>query len=271
MTVGPNNAIEVVNEGSHLVQLSRDAAWPMNRPAQTGTVGSPLGAVPALANGDTFNVTYDATTTLVTLRITTALTRLQDVRMVLQTAIREANRDDLVLAGATVQLIDDGFRILAGQAGTNVDPATTLTLSESVGTTAAALGLNVAPNVQQYAPSAGPRVGAQGSGVLGVDGDPPDATALRGIRDPDKSGLYALEDVDIFNLVCLPRAAELDPTAMAAVLSEVQAYLSRAACVSAGGSPRGCQYSSGSHRLARPERHITPPECRALFPTATAR
>jgi uncharacterized protein len=224
-----NNAIAVVNESSVLVQLTRDAAWPLNRPAQTGTVGGALGAVPALADGDTFQVTYGAISRPVSLRITTAPATLQEVRRILQSALQAADPNDPVLAGASVELVNSQFRVLAGRAGPAFQPGIVLTFSESGGgTTGSALGLvgaGAMANVQRFALGGGLGVtGAQNGGEPGLDGNLPDATALRGVRDPDKSGLYALEDVDLFNIVCIPRVAELPATDFGAVIGEVSGY-----------------------------------------------
>jgi len=42
----------------------------------------------------------------------------------------------------------------------------------------------------------------------GNDGDLPDATALKGSQD-DKTGIYALENVDLFNILCIPRMGHI--------------------------------------------------------------
>jgi phage tail sheath protein FI len=228
MTEGAANyAIEVVNESSKLIQLRRDAAWPFNRPAQTGTWGTDAtGAEAALADGDTFDIGGIATAEIV---LSGTPANLQEVRTILQSAIRAAGASlsppEPLLTGATVQLIGTQFRVLAGRSGPNFDPATVLSFSDNTGTPATDLGLVSAfGNVQQYALGDTTAVAAQGAGTEGNDGSLPSGTDLRGIRDPDKSGIYALEDVDIFNILCIPRAADLTATAMADVVSEAQAY-----------------------------------------------
>ena len=50
---------------------------------------------------------------------------------------------------------------------------------------------------------------AQGAGTRGNNGLPPDAKALIGDYNP-KTGIYALRDVDLFNLLCIPRTAHVD-------------------------------------------------------------
>lgn len=62
--------------------------------------------------------------------------------------------------------------------------------------------------------------------VGGGDGAIPDATALIGSPNAPKSGLYALDMIDpfVFNLLCLPAAANLQPAGMSQVMSTAQAY-----------------------------------------------
>lgn len=48
MAAGPANAIDTVNAGSRMIQLSRQAAWLLTRPAATGTVSAVVN-VPGLA------------------------------------------------------------------------------------------------------------------------------------------------------------------------------------------------------------------------------
>ena len=75
-------------------------------------------------------------------------------------------------------------------------------------TTVTELGLGTAAsvNVQQYTLGSTATVAAQVGGAVGFDGFPPTATEL--IGDPAaKTGFYALEQVDLFNILCLPRTA----------------------------------------------------------------
>jgi phage tail sheath protein FI len=101
-----------------------------------------------------------------------------------------------------------------------------VTFTDVAGTPATALGLTgAAANVQQYALGATSSVGAQGAVVNGdgADGNRPGATELQGSRSA-KTGLYALEDADLFNILCIPRAAELGATDLTAVVSDAQSY-----------------------------------------------
>jgi hypothetical protein len=218
---------EVVNDGSKLIQvLTLDTT----RPAQTGTVGSDASAAVAnLTDGDTFTIVYPAGSAQATVQFTGTLTTLVQVRRILESAIRTAGAAQTpavpLLTGATVELIGTQFRVLAGRSGSDYGADTLLTFT---GTAAAAVGLDVAAvNVQQYAVGSTTSTGFQVGGTAGANGTAPTATELRGIRD-DKSGMYALEDVDLFNILCIPRAADLgtpeEPEEMQAVYSEAISY-----------------------------------------------
>ena len=180
--------------------------------------------------GDTFDIAYNGGSATAT--IAAAASTLEEKRRVLQAAIRSATPPDPMLSGATVQVTGNRVRVLAGRTGRTYDPETILSFTDTSGTPAASLGLVAGvANVQQYKvgseranPLLPPVWGQQGEGSAGNDGDLPDGAALSGEREPDKTGLYALEDVDLFNILCIPYAAELEDTAMEDVISKAQAY-----------------------------------------------
>lgn len=238
-----NYAVDVVNDGSKLIQLSRESTSGNTDiiPAQTGTIGTDASstgsdAVANLTSDDTFDIaildssnnTLNSATAEV--KFSGTLTTLQQVRRILQAAIRGAGANltpaEPLLTGAIVQLFNNQFRILAGRTGDNFDSHLRLTFSNKSGTPASDMGLTTSAlnNVQQYSVGSTTPVGAQGGGTEGKNGKPPDATELRGIRDPDKSGIYALEYVDLFNILSIPRAADLPDTEMQAVYSEALTY-----------------------------------------------
>jgi phage tail sheath protein FI len=90
-------------------------------------------------------------------------------------------------------------------------------------------GANVRPNVQQY------RLGSPNPGVIGfrdvatpgVDDAGVTAPALIGDRGA-KTGLYALEAVDLFNILCIPEASLLDGPGqvlnLVSVMSAAESY-----------------------------------------------
>lgn len=235
MVAGPDNAFDIVNDGSKMIQLSQDGGFGTNSPAQTGTVSNVLDATAlTIANGNQFTITSGPTTKTVTLSVSVAPTSNQEVRAILETAIQAAGRsapEEPLISGATVSLIGNRLRILAGGAGLPGRAQTRLQLTDGAGTPLVKVkldGANASVNVQQYSlgASAG-NIGAQltAAGDVGVDGALPGGPELIGIRDPDKSGFFALEDVDIFNILCLPRASMLGTAAeISAVISAAEAY-----------------------------------------------
>ena len=73
----------------------------------------------------------------------------------------------------------------------------------------------------------------QATGAVGGDGMPPKSGSD---RNPNANPrIYALEDVDLFNLLCIPRAAldggsdsgEFEPTEAQAVISVAEAYCAK--------------------------------------------
>ncbi|MHC4203025.1 MAG: phage tail sheath C-terminal domain-containing protein [Planctomycetota bacterium] len=242
LTMNPadtNFVEDVVNDGSKLIQVSKltPTSDTTTRPAQTGTVGSDASAtgsnaVANLTAGDTLTITYPGGSAQATVQFTQPLSTLAQVRRVLESAIRAAGASppltapEPLLTGATVELIGTQFRVLAGRSGGGFNADTILTFTDNTGTPATDVGLaGATDNVQLYSVGSTASIGLQVGGTTGANGNPPTATELRGIRDPDKSGMYALEDVDLFNILCIPRAAEIsDVNQMQAVYSEAIDY-----------------------------------------------
>ena len=226
-----NNALDVVNEASRLVQLDRDGmaalVAPFPRPAATGTMGGPVAALPA----SPIDLTVDAGSGARTVTVTygAGVTDAPGLRPLLEQAIRNAANsattpaERALIAGATVRLIGRGtaaspyrLHVLAGRGGADYDPGASLTFG---GPDVGPLGLG-GGNDQQYALTGGD----DGSSVAGPPPDPRVAgSALIG-NLAAKTGLYALEDADLFNILCIPRAAELGDTDMRAVYSEATVY-----------------------------------------------
>jgi uncharacterized protein len=245
MTSGdPAFAVEVVNNGSKLIQLSNPGA---SRPGATGTLSGAIPAVAIPADKSTCKVSVNGGGgKTVTLNLAGAtVTDYATLRPFLEAAIRAADPNDPNLAGATVQLLGSApgpfwFRVLSGRAGGNF-AANTLTFTDTntaLDKLASTLllmaggGNGAIINVQQYS-LGGATAGAQkavtapaGFGA-GADGGTLSDTALRG-NQLAKTGLYALEDVDLFNILCIPAAARptstLNSTQIQNVISEAIAY-----------------------------------------------
>jgi phage tail sheath protein FI len=80
-------------------------------------------------------------------------------------------------------------------------------------------GTGIVPNVRRYALGVGVTAGAQVAGVPGNDGNLPDGNDYVG-DEAGKRGIYALRDVDLFNLLCLPGSPRLIPAAQSDVLQK---------------------------------------------------
>lgn len=229
----PNNAVDVVNAGSKLVQLDRDglAAVPGDpagfRPDPTGTLGGALaappgGGAPVVADASALEMTVnpgggaaDLAAVVATLAYGDAVPGTHaELRPFLETAIRRSDPNNPLLAGASVLLENNRFRVLLGRGGNGFNADATVTFAESgAGTTAADLSLDAA--------NVGPQLVELENGA---DGNlPAVGTLLRGQRSA-KTGLYALEDADLFNILCIPFTATLPGAEMRAVYAEAEVY-----------------------------------------------
>ena len=213
-----NPAVDVVNEGSRLIQLDVPAAAPANRPAATGTMGSVLPnrpVIPLTPTDRAFSVAINglpaalpANPALIDYGTAAVPTSYAELKPFIEDAIRRTGTALVpeparsMLTGAVVRLIGRGtlgspfrFHVQLGRGGPGFVPAAVASFAGNAATT---LGLNATGNVQQWAPQ-----------VPGNDGTAPVAAAkLIGSRAM-KTGLYALEDVDLFNILCIPRAAQI--------------------------------------------------------------
>lgn len=219
----PNDAAAVVNAGSKLITLTEANGSTGKRPAMTGSVSKADPDVTAVKKDDKLDVTLGGNK-VTTAGLPAAQTELADLASALQSLIRAA--DTINLANATVAVLGSksSKRWLVVKAGTN-NPSDLLTLGGAIAT-ALTFDANK-QNVQQYALGAATAVGAQalpgGTQQQGSDGtwDPAnDAAGVAGgiIGDAiQKTGMWALKDVDLFNILCLPVTANLPDVNAAAV------------------------------------------------------
>ncbi len=216
-----NDAAAIVNatSGSQLITLTEAGGSTGKRPAMTGSVsqGNPDPKAPAA--GDTMDVTLGGIK-FTTAGLPLAQTTLSGLAGALQSIIQTADPKNS-LANATVSVIGSASTTtwLLIEAGTT-NPGDILTLG---GPLATKLGF-AAPkqNVQHYALGAAAAAGAQalpgGSQQAGSDGTWDPAGDAGGIAtgiigDPvAKTGLNALVNVDLFNILCLPVTANLPDT-----------------------------------------------------------
>ena len=172
-------------------------------------------------------ITYPAGTTVDDLR---------KLRGYLEEAIRAASANDPAFAGATVELIGSRYLMKAGRGGSYL-PTDVVDISNSGADTTADdlqfIGAGRIDNVQEYGLGPDPADSAVGTNIKGMkvgdeglDGEPPGATEIIG-SDALKTGLYAFKDVDLFNILCLPRAAEIgatQPTQMDQIIAKALAF-----------------------------------------------
>ena len=200
------------------------------RPLATGTTGNTVSPFAPAATGSlTMDIMKDAASVLsagVVLPLWGAPTStpvpasLDEVAADINAALAALVPTQPLLAGATAQRIGATIRVLPGP----VDP--NISFRFTAGATATSLGLDAASarNIGHYAPGVGVTALAQVKGVTGNNGTPPLATDLIG-NEALKTGLYALENVDLFNMLVMP-----DATAGAGlmnVLTEAIAYCTR--------------------------------------------
>jgi len=214
----PNDAAAVVNAGSKLIQLALATATPTSTkaPAQTGTISNGFagGTLPAGTPkpNDSMTVALGGNPAKVIKLGATPPTTLASLAATLQGLIRTSH--DPNLANVSVALVGSSASkvFLQFKAGTG-NPSDILTFADGAGTLASALGLAgagaAAANVQQYA-LGGTAAGAQASPQTGSDGVWDPASDLDGMvgglsGDPaQKTGMQALLDVDLFNILCIP-------------------------------------------------------------------
>jgi hypothetical protein len=224
-----NDAAEKVSEASQLVQ----AAFPNGvtaLPAPSGTLGDALpAALPSIASGKKFKIDITGASPAVatangTFTYTTAPADYGTVRALLEAAIRSSAAADSApwLSSAEVHLIGDGssgnpFRlhVRPGRDGALAQPNTQLTFSGDVANSLNLAGGNSVTNNAMYVLAGG------------VDDVPTDAE-IRGV-EASKTGMYALEDADIFNLLCIPEAVAegVDAATTRRIYSEAEAYCDR--------------------------------------------
>lgn len=241
MAAGPDNALETINAGSTLVQLDRGglAALPAAnaRPAASGTVSGAFPAAtvaPAAATVLNASVTIGGVATAIVVNVPAvpAPGRLTDWAALFQTALR-AQATALPLASqpylseATVDVVGENTALnparLVVRLGTSArpfDPAATIDFTGGAGLATYLLDAGGGVAVAQRAV-----VSRQHFALTnGANGTQPVPVAqYRGVRVA-KTGLFALEDVDLFNILCIPDAATLPANDMRALYTDAEIY-----------------------------------------------
>lgn len=231
-----NDAAAVVNAASQLVSLKnvyKNTLAPPLRPAQTGTSSAAIDFSTLKLNaGDALAVSVGhGATAPASVGTTPGLPApsgsswdATSLASALQKMLRgvKDSKGAAQLPNATVTLTGTGSnRYLVVSSG-DADQSTIVALADSGGTLAKTLGFDKAggQNVQYFA-LGGAAIGAESSPQTGGNGtwDSTSSgvpTAL--IGDPDKkTGMYALLNTDIFNILCIPATMNLSDDAAALV------------------------------------------------------
>jgi phage tail sheath protein FI/predicted transcriptional regulator len=214
----PRYALRVINDSSRLIEVKKGGATSTNRPAATGTISGDLSGLKEpdfnALSGQKISVQigtqgpFNATLETWAAGKVTSLTQL---RPKLEKAIRDAKSDSASFTGATVDVEGPRLRVASGKGSTTFEPVETVVITDALGDTTASAKLllatpaNTNANVQQYPLGLSADHAALKKTTIGSDGVPPDAKAIVG-NPVDFSGLYALEKVDLFNILCIPRA-----------------------------------------------------------------
>jgi Bacteriophage tail sheath protein len=247
------SAPEIVNVQSKLIRISVPSGT-TGVPAADGTESGDLSAL-TQAQFDGFagkklrvnintSPTYEATFASWGLN---AVSNLFQLASQLETALRTAVDTSATpaptppaLTGASVYVLGGKtLVVLAGRGDPSRDLTDKVTISlAGADTTATDLklttGTNAGENTQQY-PLGSSLASAEGyiQGKVGADGLPPDADAICGaVAQANQHGMFALDKVDLFNILCIPRAAEIGNNStgeaqMQTIVSQVLAYCDR--------------------------------------------
>jgi len=227
-----SKVVNDTNTGSKLVRVSAPGA---NRPLANGTFSEPHTANPTVPVSPTVSVTIGVTAIAkLNFPATVSLPSAQPLSVIapiLEAAIRAALPANPAFAGATVGVAGNQLFILAGG-----DTAANIVTFANDGTNTAAADLKLfggtaSPNSQAYVLGGGLAAGTAqlAGGVHGADGVLPGSAAIIGDL-ASKRGIYALEDVDLFNILCLPRAAivtgpdQLSASQAQALISVAETY-----------------------------------------------
>ena len=252
----PRHVEKVINSTSELVTVTHVAdAADAKLPAATGTLGREIAldaaAIAALhPNAKTFTVqvtdpTVGAAAPTTAHTATLDFTAAADnpppktpkalrakLEAAIQTAKDSTGATDPLLAGATVQLVEaaTGYRFLIepNRRARAFAPQLVLDVSAIAGSAGAdSLGLGgngISENVQDYVLGSTLDTASKAAGTTGGNGALPDAAALGGAPGEPPTGMNALGKVDLFNLLCIPRAADLPDAQQDALIGDALTF-----------------------------------------------
>jgi phage tail sheath protein FI len=230
-----NDATATVNAASQLITLTSVQNSAGKRPAASASVSDPQASASAagIVAADVLSFQLNGGDTLTTAAIGNPPATLTDLAAALQKLIRAATKDNKTppaLPSATVAVAGSsaGPATLVVKSGTGA-PGDVLALTGAIATK-----LNFTANVAQYALGADTGAAGQilpapgGKQLMGSDGQidiANDADGITGglIGDPvAKTGMYALLNVDIFNILCIPATMNLPDPQAALVVTDAE-------------------------------------------------
>ncbi|HET8758047.1 MAG TPA: phage tail sheath C-terminal domain-containing protein [Solirubrobacteraceae bacterium] len=253
----PRHVEKVVNDASALIRVVHLTPTDDRLPGANGTVGRQITLDPAgmaalhTGGNKTFTVqvtdpgpgadptgvhtaTLDFDNTTANPAPTTPKGLRAKIEAAIQAATDAAGATHPLLAGATVQLIEGstGYRFVVepNRRAREFAPQLVLDIGNATGSTGGDLlgftGAGASDNVQDYVAgttiAAGSQAGA--ANMTGNDGTLPNATALAGSPGEPPTGMYALAKTDLFNLLCIPRAAALTDAQADALIGDALTF-----------------------------------------------
>ncbi|OEE67131.1 phage tail protein [Enterovibrio norvegicus FF-33] len=223
----PRYVLNVVNDDSMMVQLT--TAGNTDMPAPTGFYSDVQDTTQyaGMADANTLQVDLGTGAHDVTVDATTKPVTIADAALMLQNAIRDTRPADPLWAQCQVVVRGTRIGVFTGRNSAEYRAGQVVSVAESVGDFGTVIGLvgSVTANVQQYAMNTAAPAGHQTVATAGVDAaTAATAAQLRGNRAL-RTGFYALEDVDLFNLLAIPEASDLGSVAnMSSVISPAMSY-----------------------------------------------
>ena len=261
----PRFADTVINDphrGSQLIRVAATAA--ADRPLANGTFSGSHAANPSIPASPTINISIGSDTVAnAPVTLAAGATALAAVAPALEAAIRAAAPANQAFSAATVRVQGNRLHVLAGPTG----PANRVTFDNGGSTLAQVLRLRggdgAVANAQAYQVGTGAVADTAQvtGGVPGNDGTEPNGAALIG-NQVAKSGMFALEDVDLFNILCIPRTGTVGTTS-ANPLTENDAF----AVMSA--AQTYCEARRAFYIADAPEGYNTPAAIRAWLDGTT--
>jgi phage tail sheath protein FI len=213
------------------------------RPLASGTISEDVTSFPIFLPGSNEPLRVEVTFTIDGISESananlgySPIASLEEAATRLEAAIRNAKPGNATWAKTTVRVVGNRLQVIAGLSAPRaiitfgVAPAGDSFSADN--STVVDLQLNTAgvtENVAHYQIGSSVNIGAQVAGTPGNDGDPPDAMALIGSQATDPpTGLYALDKVSLFNLLCIPRISRVSGSATSFEEAQVNSVISAA-------------------------------------------